>query len=226
MSEEYFYLVNKYNHNVLEIPDSTEGRGLQCIREGDGAETQLWTYNEKGLLVSKTGLVLTIRESSDEKDGGKLVGWPVPSVQRLEEAQLNQEWKGERGLILNISKNLALGLDKKGQARMWDPHDKTGYEKFFIHWHFVPQEYLKEYRCAVKIQNPIEWHRTLQKRGKPGRHTRVMLFKYFCMSEFKKQKNCNSQRHRGDLPKALTHINVVLRSYQSQKVISYKGVMV
>ncbi len=140
----YFYLINRYDHNVLDIPDADHGTELQVRRRGMGAASQLWKWDDLGRLVSKTGLVAeVVIEVSKKKKGTRVHGLPAHNG-------LSQQWRVEDGLIKSNLNNKALGLYTDNQVRMYPP-DYNPAE----HWDFVPEECLEKYEHAVDYPDPF-----------------------------------------------------------------------
>ncbi len=140
---KYFYLVNKYNHNVLEIPGSVKDRNLCATQLRVGALNQLWKWDSMAWLVSKTGFVADIKSKSKKKEA-IVLSWSAHDG-------LNQQWRVEEGVIKSNMNNLAIGLDKNNNARMYAPNVYDNSQ----HWEFVPEECIEYYEYVLENPNPF-----------------------------------------------------------------------
>jgi len=129
----WFFIENS-SGLVLDIAGGKQGGELQIYTK-HGGDNQLWSRDEEGRLVSKTGLACDI-EGGQKKKGTKVIGWSQHEGQ-------NQKWKLSGNHIYSLLNNLV--LDVKGgktssgsKVHMWPWHGGINQR-----WYITPITHLK-----------------------------------------------------------------------------------
>merc|ERR1712130_365570 len=113
----WFFIENS-SGLVLDIAGGKQGGELQIYTK-HGGDNQLWSRDEEGRLVSKTGLACDI-EGGQKKEGTKVIGWSQHEGQ-------NQKWKLSGNHIYSLLNNLVLDVNggktsSGSKVHMWPWH--------------------------------------------------------------------------------------------------------
>merc|ERR1712130_1008216 len=159
----WFFIENS-SGLVLDIAGGKQGGELQIYTK-HGGDNQLWSRDEEGRLVSKTGLACDI-EGGQKKEGTKVIGWSQHEGQ-------NQKWKLSGNHIYSLLNNLV--LDVKGgktssgsKVHMWPWHGGinqrwyiTPLEQKMTNWFFIENSSTSSrYRWGKTRRRTSDIHKT------------------------------------------------------------------
>ena len=141
-SVKYFFIVNQTDgFRVLDISSGRKDRDL-VLSEAHGKPSQLWRWDKDCRLVSKLGLVVTIKGKS-KKAGAVCHAWKAHDG-------LNQKWRVEGVATKSSSNDLVIDATKL-PVTIQVANEDTSSQK----WFFIPENVWDDFKPVQVNPNPL-----------------------------------------------------------------------